>query len=107
MMKVLPDAEIQWRDVWLGAASTSALTILGRFLITTYLTHANFSSAYGAVGSIAALLIWVYYCGVILLLGVEFTRVWASEHGRQIQPEKGAVRIAIIERIAGRHDSGG
>lgn len=107
MMKVLPDAEIEWRDVWLGAAVTSALIVLGRFLITTYLTHANFSSAYGAVGSIGALLIWVYYCGAILLLGVEFTRVWASEHGRQIQPEKGAVRIAIIERIAGRHDSGG
>jgi membrane protein len=106
MMKVLPDAELEWRDVWLGAAFTSVLIVLGRFLISTYLAHANFSSAYGAVGSIAALLIWVYYCGAILLLGVEFTRVWASEHGRQIQPEKGAVKIAIIERIAGRHDSG-
>ena len=107
MMKVLPDAEIEWWDVWLGAAVTSALMVLGRFLIATYLNRANFSGAYGAVGSIAALLLWAYYCSAILMLGVEFTRVWAREHGRQIQPEKGAVRIAVIERIAGRHDSNG
>ena len=107
MMKILPDAAIEWRDVWLGAAVTSALMLLGRFLITLYLTHANFSNAYGALGSIAALLLWAYYCSAILMLGVEFTRVWAREHGRQIQPERGAVRIAVVERIAGRHDSNG
>jgi len=95
MMKILPDAEIEWRDVWLGAAVTSALMVLGRFLITLYLAHANFSNAYGALGSIAALLLWAYYCSAILMLGVEFTRVWAREHGRQIQPERGAVRIIL------------
>jgi membrane protein len=107
MMKVLPDAAIEWRDVWLGAAVTSALMLLGRFLITLYLAHANFSNAYGALGSIAALLLWAYYCSAILMLGVEFTRVWAREHGRQIQPERGAVRIEVIERIAEQHDSNG
>jgi membrane protein len=108
MMKVLPDAEIGWRDVWFGAALTAALILFGRVVIGTYLASAGFNNAYGVAGSIAALLLWAYYSAAILLLGVEFTRVWAREHGRRIQPEKGAVRIAITERrFSPRHESRG
>lgn len=97
IMKVLPDAEIEWRDVSFGAAMTSLLIVIGRFLIGMYLAHAGFASIYGAAGSIAVLLIWGYYSAAILLLGVEFTQVWARENGRRIQPEAGAVRIATTE----------
>jgi membrane protein len=108
MMKVLPDAEIGWRDVWFGAALTAPLILFSRVIIGTYLAQAGFNNVYGVAGSIAALLLWAYYSAAILLLGVEFRRVWAREHGRRIQPEKGAVRIAITaRRIPARHESRG
>jgi membrane protein len=108
IMKVLPDAEIGWRDVWFGAALTAALILFGRVVMGTYLASFGFNNAYGVAGSIAALLLWAYYSAAILLLGVEFTRVWARQHGRRIQPEKGAVRVAITHRrILARHDSRG
>ena len=92
ILKVVPDAEIGWRDVWVGAALTSALIVIGKFLIGLYLSHAGMT-AYGAVGSIAALLLWIYYSAAILLLGVEFTHVWKHEHGELIRPEEGAIRV--------------
>ncbi|MBV8771723.1 MAG: YihY/virulence factor BrkB family protein [Deltaproteobacteria bacterium] len=108
IMKVLPDAEIGWRDVWFGAAVTAALILFGRVVMGTYLASFGFNNAYGVAGSIAALLLWAYYSAAILLLGVEFTRVWAREHGRRIQPEEGAVRVAITQRrILAPQDSRG
>lgn len=90
--KVLPDAEIGWRHVWLGAAVTSLLFILGQAVLAWYLSNAG--STYGAVGSLVVFLLWVYYSAQILFLGAEFTQVYARHYGQGIQPSANAVRTA-------------
>ncbi|HTD34009.1 MAG TPA: YihY/virulence factor BrkB family protein [Candidatus Elarobacter sp.] len=84
MFKYLPDAKIEWRDVWTGAAFTAVLFVIGQSLIALYLGRAGVSSAYGAAGSLVVLLLWVNYSSMILLLGAEFTRVYAEKHGSRI-----------------------
>ncbi len=79
--KILPDTDIAWRDVWVGAAITSLLFSLGRFLIGLYLGNSTIGSTYGAAGSLAVILVWVYYSAQLLLLGAEFTQVFARRHG--------------------------
>ncbi|MBV9647879.1 MAG: YihY/virulence factor BrkB family protein [Candidatus Eremiobacteraeota bacterium] len=76
--KVLPDVDLSWRDVWPGAIVTAVLFIVGQALIALYLTFAGVASAYGAAGSLLALLIWIYYSALILLAGAEFTKVRAA-----------------------------
>jgi membrane protein len=84
MFKVLPDAEVAWRDVWVGALVTAVLFTLGKFLIGLYLGTANPGSAFGAAGSLALILVWIYYSSLIVLVGAEFTQVWARSHGEGI-----------------------
>jgi membrane protein len=84
MYKYLPDAKIEWRDVWTGALVTAVLFVVGQALIAFYLGRAGLASAYGAAGSLLVLLLWVYYSSMILLLGAEFTRVYAETHGSRI-----------------------
>jgi len=79
--KILPDTPIAWRDVWIGAAITSLLFSIGRFLIGLYLGNSSIGSTYGAAGSLAVILVWVYYSAQLLLLGAEFTQVYARRHG--------------------------
>ena len=79
--KVLPDTEITWSDVWIGAAATAFLFSLGKLLIGLYLGRSTMASAYGAAGSLVILLVWVYYSAQLLLLGAEFTHVYAGKHG--------------------------
>ncbi len=93
MFKIIPDAEIAWRDVWVGAAVTGLLFVIGKFLIGYYLGRSNPGQAYGAAGSLAVLLVWIYYSAMILFFGAEFTQKWAESRGSGIQPEKGAVRV--------------
>jgi len=93
MFKTLPDVHIAWRDVWVGAAVTAALFTLGKFGLGIYLGSAGVSSAYGAAGSIVALVIWVYYSSQVLLIGAEFTEVYASRYGSRITPDDHAVAI--------------
>lgn len=93
MFKVIPDAKIGWRDVGVGAAITAALFIAGRAGIALYLGQSSPGSAYGAAGSLALLLAWVYIAALIFFLGVEITQVWAVRYGDGIEPEKGAVRV--------------
>ena len=81
MFKYLPDVDVQWRDVLLGAAVTAVLFTIGKFLIGLYLGKASFGSTYGAAGSLVIVLVWVYYSSQILFLGAEFTQVFACEHG--------------------------
>jgi membrane protein len=94
ILKVLPDATIAWRDVWVGAAVTATLFTVGKFLIGLYLGKSNPGEAYGAAGSLALLLLWIYYSSIILLFGAEFTQSWAGARGRGIAPEPGARRLA-------------
>jgi membrane protein len=94
MFKVLPDAKISWSSVWVGAAFTAVLFVIGKFLIGFYLGRSNPGEAYGAAGSLAVLLLWVYYSSIIVLFGAEFTETWAQERrGETIEPEPGAIRV--------------
>jgi membrane protein len=92
IFKVLPDAVIEWRYVWIGALVTAVLFVLGKFLIGFYIGQSDPGSAYGAAGSLAVILVWIYYASIIVLLGAEFTQVYARAHGAAIVPEPGAVR---------------
>jgi membrane protein len=91
IFKVVPDAKVQWRDVWLGAAVTAVLFTIGKLLLGLYLGKAAVGSSYGAAGSIIALVVWVYYAAQLLLIGAEFTQVQARRRGRKIQPSDNAV----------------
>lgn len=91
--KVLPDAKIAWRDVWIGAAVTSLLFTVGRFAIGLYIGNSSTASAYGAAGALIVLLLWIYYAAQILFLGAEFTQVYARRYGSRIEPEEGAVAV--------------
>ena len=79
--KVLPDAPLSWRDVWIGAAFTAGLFSLGKFVIGLYLGNSSVASSFGAAGSLIALLLWVYYSAQIFFLGAEFTRQYALGFG--------------------------
>jgi membrane protein len=81
--RILPDIEIAWSDVWIGAAFTSVLFTIGKFLIGFYLGRSSVASAYGAASSLAIILIWVYYSAQIFLFGAEFTQVYAKKYGSQ------------------------
>ncbi|MEO8446868.1 MAG: YihY/virulence factor BrkB family protein [bacterium] len=81
IFKYLPDVMISWRYVWLGAFITSALFTLGKFLIGLYLGNSSYSSTYGAAASLVILFIWIYYSGVILFFGAEFTQVFRKRYG--------------------------
>jgi len=61
IFKVLPDADIQWRDVWIGAAATALFFTIGKLLIGLYLGRSGVASSYGAAGSLVVVLLWVYY----------------------------------------------
>jgi membrane protein len=81
IFRFLPDLRIAWHDVWLGAAFTSILFVLGKFALGFYLGRAATTSSYGAAGSLIVLLLWVYYSAQILFFGAEVTQVWARQHG--------------------------
>jgi membrane protein len=95
IFKVLPDAEVAWRDVWVGALFTTVLFVAGKYLIGFYLSKTNPGSSFGAAGALAVILVWIYYSGMIVFLGAEFTETWAVERGGGIEPEEGAVRSQV------------
>ncbi len=97
IFKYLPDAEIQWRDVWIGATITAILFAIGKWALGLYLASGNAASAYGAASSLITLLLWVYYSAQILLFGAEFTQVYACEAGRGIKPGEHAIRVESKE----------
>ena len=89
--RFLPRVSVDWRDVWTGAAITSVLFVIGKFLIGLYIGSAGVASGFGAAGALAALLVWVYYSAQIFLLGAEFTWVYAHRSGSRANrtpPEK-------------------
>ena len=92
IFKVLPDAKIRWRDVWIGAALTAFLFLLGKWALGLYLASGTAASAYGAASSLITLLLWIYYSSQILLFGAEFTQVYANEFGSPVEPDDYAVR---------------
>jgi membrane protein len=101
IFKVLPDVEIDWGDVWVGAFVSAILFTLGSYLIGLYLGWSSVSSAYGAAGSLVVLLMWVYYSSQVFLFGAEFTRVYMNRHGRRIEPAHNAIRLGSPDRLSG------
>jgi membrane protein len=93
MFKFLPDAQVRWRDVWLGSGITAGLFTAGKFLIGLYLGKSGVAGKYGAAGSLVVFLVWVYYSAQILFIGAEFTRVWAEHHGGLNPPDEDAKRV--------------
>jgi len=92
--KILPDAKLRWKDVWVGAAVTAVLFTIGKFLIGLYIGQSSIASSYGAMGSLLVFLLWVYYSSAILLFGAEFTRVWTTRSRKSVPPAEYAKRIA-------------
>ena len=90
LYKYVPDAEIGWRDVWLGGLITAVLFTLGKTAIGFYLGQASVGSAYGAAGSMVVLLVWVYYSALIMFFGAEFTHAWATRQG-EVTPQPHAI----------------
>jgi membrane protein len=78
IFRVLPDVAIAWSDVAFGAVCTALLFVLGQALIGIYIGKTGVASAYGAAGALLAILVWIYYSATILLLGAEFTKIYAQ-----------------------------
>jgi len=90
IFKVLPDATVQWHNVWIGAFVTALLFEIGKFVLAFYLGRESTASSYGAAGSVIVVLLWTYYTSVILFTGAEFTRIHARETGTTVVAEGNA-----------------
>jgi membrane protein len=93
IFKVLPDAEISWRDVWVGSLMTAVLFVIGQWLLSLYIGRSASASAYGVAGSVMILIIWLYYSAQILYFGAEFTYVYANRYGSRMVPKPGAEHL--------------
>ena len=98
--KYVPDVEIQWRDVWVGAALTSILFTVGKYLIGLYIGTSGVGSTFGAAGSLITILVWVYYSSLIFFLGAEFTRVYATQYGSGVAPAENAQAMGAAPQSA-------
>lgn len=98
IFKFLPDVEIRWKDVRIGAIFTAVLFMAGRYLIGLYIETSGPGTAYGAAGSLIIILLWVYYTAAILYFGAEFTQVYAETYGCKIKPASYAVYVIQQEK---------
>ena len=98
IFRFLPDVNIGWGDVGLGAFVTALLFTLGKFGIGLYIGKSSLTSVYGAAGSLVLILAWVYYSSLILFLGAEFTRAYATRYGSRITPSSNAVPLTPTDR---------
>ncbi len=94
IFKIMPQARVSWRDVWVGAVVTALLFEMGKMLIGLYIGKSSVTSSFAAAGSLVVLLVWVYYSAQIFLLGAEFTWVYANDHGSLAGAEKDAATPA-------------
>ncbi len=93
IFKILPEAIIRWRDVWIGAVITSILFTAGKYLIGLYLGRTSTSSTFGAAGSLVIIMLWTFYSSIIMLYGAEFTRYYCERFGSGVKPK------SIVEKI--------
>lgn len=93
IFKILPDVEIRWRDVWVGAFVTALLFLLGQFVLGLYLGSGAMSSGFGAASAFVVILMYVYYASLILFFGAEFTQVYAHSRGQALKPSPHAVPV--------------
>lgn len=97
VFKVLPDAKIRWKDSFVGALITGILFTLGKYIIGIILSQSNITNTYAAAGSLAGILVWVFYSSIILMIGAVFTKVYADQVGREIEPSPTSVRVVTKE----------
>ena len=95
--KILPDAIISWKVVWVGSMFTAFLFFVGQFAVGLYLANSNVGTVFGAAGSLTVILVWIYYSSQILLFGAEFTEVWARHVGIAIRPDDDAVWVNEVQ----------
>lgn len=93
IFKVLPDAKLEWKDIFFSAVITTLLFMGGKYLIEYILSHNSTISMYGSAGSVIIILLWVYYSSIILYLGAEMTQVWIKLKGRKIQPNRYSIWV--------------
>ena len=93
LYKLIPDARVAWSDIWVGATVTAVFFAGGKYLFSLYLGTTAIQSVYGAAGSLFVILVWVYVSTSILLLGAEFTHIFAERHGHSVIPKANAVRV--------------
>lgn len=91
--KVLPDVEISWGSLWVGALLTAVLFTLGKLALGFYLGHSSMGSTYGAAGSLVVLMVFFYYSAVIIFFGAELTQAYAQRRGERLEPAAHAVRL--------------
>lgn len=97
MFKILPDVIIKWKNIWVGAMVTAVLFFIGKYAISFYLGQSTLSGTYGAAGALVILLLWVYYLTTLILIGVEFTKVYTAMNGDRVIPNKHAVFVEVRE----------
>lgn len=97
MYKILPDANVRWKDTWMGASITMLLIGVGKYLIGIYMGNSDLGSTYGAAGSLVILLVWTYYSIVIFLFGAQITYYIAENSGGSIIPKNEAVKVELRE----------
>lgn len=97
IFKFLPDAKIRWKDVSIGALVTGVLFTIGKLLIGMLLANTNIATTYGAAGSLAGILVWVFYSSVLVLIGAAFTKVYTLSTGQAIRPKKHSVKVETRE----------
>ena len=96
--KFVPDVKISWRDTWVGGGITALLFLIGKYGLGFYLSRGSATSVFGAAGSLAALLVWIYYSSQIFFFGAEFTQVYSRRKGDQIVPDEDAMPIEGAQR---------
>ena len=92
MFKILPDAKIKWRLVWIGAFVTSVLFVIGKSALGLYFGKANPTSGYGAAGSVVLILLWVSYSSIIVFFGAEFTKTYSDLYYGEVPASENAVK---------------
>jgi membrane protein len=97
IFKVLPDANIRWKDVTAGAFTSALLFMLGKMAISFYISKSHVGTTFGAAEALVVLLVWVYFSAIILYFGAEFTKAWSVKYGLPIEPNEYAVTTKIVE----------
>ena len=103
IFKVLPDIRIKWKDIWPGAIATAILFMIGKFLISLYISKSDIGGTYGAAGSLVVLIVWIYYSAMILYFGAAITKHWVIKYGEGIRPDEDAATTRVIEVEKGHH----
>ena len=98
MFKILPDAKIKWRHVWIGSFVTAFLFEIGKYALGLYFGKANPGTGYGAAGSVILIILWVTYSSMIVLFGAEFTHAYATMFSGKVAPTEIAKKDISVKR---------